>query len=169
MTAIVLPFSPKKGVQHEKNTSSPWNRGQEPMACRHSDMDKIMKQIKDSVCKNCSRSYHHDGKSNWGNTNDGHRCSTILFSHFGWVNRHKPLIPVQLDCKVGHTTWRKSCCFAHERDNRGKDLFKFTKLVKEKKLLALLNEHEKRPILSFYCILHQEELCAQMCGEQQSK
>ena len=24
----------------------------------------------------------------------------------------------------------------------------------------------KRPILSFHCILHQEMLCAQMCGEQ---
>uniref|UniRef100_A0A8C5QD50 General transcription factor II-I repeat domain-containing protein 2A n=1 Tax=Leptobrachium leishanense TaxID=445787 RepID=A0A8C5QD50_9ANUR len=37
---------------------------------------------------------------------------------------------------------------------------------KNKGFVALLREHEKRPILSFHCILHQEELCAQMCGEQ---
>uniref|UniRef100_A0A671VCZ0 SPIN-DOC-like zinc-finger domain-containing protein n=1 Tax=Sparus aurata TaxID=8175 RepID=A0A671VCZ0_SPAAU len=73
---------------------------------------------------------------------------------------------------------------------RGEDLFKsFTELAKENNLLidkpisvctdgaqcmvgknrgfvALLREHEKRPILSFHCILHQEALCAQMCGEQ---
>ncbi|XP_029461803.1 protein FAM200B [Rhinatrema bivittatum] len=73
---------------------------------------------------------------------------------------------------------------------RGEDLFKsFTELAKEKNLpmdklilvctdgapcmvgknrgfVALLREHEKRPILSFHCILHQEALCAQMCGEQ---
>ncbi|XP_039618299.1 protein ZBED8-like [Polypterus senegalus] len=73
---------------------------------------------------------------------------------------------------------------------RGEDLFKsFTELPKEKNLpmdklisvctdgapcmlgknrgfVALLHEHEKRPILSFHCILHQEALCAQMCGEQ---
>lgn len=29
-----------------------------------------------------------------------------------------------------------------------------------------LREHEKRAILSFHCILHQEALCAQVCGEQ---
>eukprot|EP00079_Xenopus_tropicalis_P009770 XP_002934073.2 PREDICTED: general transcription factor II-I repeat domain-containing protein 2A-like [Xenopus tropicalis] len=69
---------------------------------------------------------------------------------------------------------------------RGEDLFKsFTeqnlpmdKLIsvctdgapcmvgKNKGFIALLREHEKRPILSFHCILHQEALCAQMCGEQ---
>ncbi|XP_028648976.1 protein ZBED8-like [Erpetoichthys calabaricus] len=73
---------------------------------------------------------------------------------------------------------------------RGEDLFKsFTELAKEKNLpmdklisvctdgapcmvgknrgfVALLREHEKRPIRSFHCILHQEALCAQMCGEQ---
>ncbi|XP_072262903.1 general transcription factor II-I repeat domain-containing protein 2A-like [Pyxicephalus adspersus] len=73
---------------------------------------------------------------------------------------------------------------------RGEDLFKsFTELAKEQNLpmdklisvctdgascmvrknrefVALLREHEKRPILSFHCILHQEALCAQMCGEQ---
>ncbi|XP_066218890.1 general transcription factor II-I repeat domain-containing protein 2B-like [Saccopteryx leptura] len=37
---------------------------------------------------------------------------------------------------------------------------------KNRGFVALLREHEKRPILSFYCILHQEELCAQMCGKQ---
>nr|XP_033788672.1 general transcription factor II-I repeat domain-containing protein 2-like [Geotrypetes seraphini] len=73
---------------------------------------------------------------------------------------------------------------------RGEDLFKFfTELAKEQNLpmdklisvctdgalcmvgknrgfVVLLREHEKRPILSFHCILHQEALCAQMCGEQ---
>ncbi|XP_051782645.1 general transcription factor II-I repeat domain-containing protein 2-like [Erpetoichthys calabaricus] len=73
---------------------------------------------------------------------------------------------------------------------RGEDLFKsFTELAKEKNLpmdklisvctdgapcmvgknrgfVTLLHEHEKRPILGFHCILHQEVLCAQMCGEQ---
>ncbi|XP_053179500.1 general transcription factor II-I repeat domain-containing protein 2-like [Scomber japonicus] len=73
---------------------------------------------------------------------------------------------------------------------RGEDLFKsFSEFAKEKNLpmdklisvctdgapcmvgknrgfIALLRENEKRPILSFHCILHQEALCAQMCGEQ---
>uniref|UniRef100_A0A3Q3AU70 HAT C-terminal dimerisation domain-containing protein n=1 Tax=Kryptolebias marmoratus TaxID=37003 RepID=A0A3Q3AU70_KRYMA len=73
---------------------------------------------------------------------------------------------------------------------RGEDLFKsFIEFAKEKNLpmdklislctdgapcmvgknrgfVALLREHENRPILRFHCILHQEELCAQMCGEQ---
>uniref|UniRef100_A0A673CGC6 HAT C-terminal dimerisation domain-containing protein n=1 Tax=Sphaeramia orbicularis TaxID=375764 RepID=A0A673CGC6_9TELE len=73
---------------------------------------------------------------------------------------------------------------------RGEDLFKsFIEFAKEKNLpmdkliavctdgapcmvgknrgfVALLREHENRPILSFHCILHQEALCAQMCGEQ---
>ena len=73
---------------------------------------------------------------------------------------------------------------------KGEDLFKsFPELAKENNLsmdklisvctdgapcmvgknrvvVALLCEHEKRPILSFHCILHQEALCAQMCGEQ---
>lgn len=33
---------------------------------------------------------------------------------------------------------------------------------KSKGFVALLHEHEKRPILNFHCILHQEALCAQM-------
>ena len=37
---------------------------------------------------------------------------------------------------------------------------------KKKGFVALLREHENRPILSFHCILHQEALCAQTCGEQ---
>lgn len=37
---------------------------------------------------------------------------------------------------------------------------------KNKGFLALLREHENRPILSFHCILHQEALCAQMCDGQ---
>lgn len=73
---------------------------------------------------------------------------------------------------------------------RGEDLFKaFIDFAKEKNLpmdtlisvctdgapcmvgknkgfVVLLREHEKRPILSFHCILHQEALCAQMSGEQ---
>ncbi|XP_034019583.1 zinc finger BED domain-containing protein 5-like [Thalassophryne amazonica] len=73
---------------------------------------------------------------------------------------------------------------------RGEDLFKsFIEFADEKKLpmdklisvctdgapcmvgknkgfVALLREHENRPILRFHCILHQEALCAQMCGEQ---
>uniref|UniRef100_A0A673B181 HAT C-terminal dimerisation domain-containing protein n=1 Tax=Sphaeramia orbicularis TaxID=375764 RepID=A0A673B181_9TELE len=73
---------------------------------------------------------------------------------------------------------------------RGEHLFKsFIEFAKEKNLLmdkrivvctdgapcmvgknrgfvALLREHENRPILSFHCILHQEALCAKMCGEQ---
>ena len=40
---------------------------------------------------------------------------------------------------------------------------------KNRGFVALLHEHEKRPILSFHCILHQEALCAQMCGEQLSE
>uniref|UniRef100_A0A3B3Y521 SPIN-DOC-like zinc-finger domain-containing protein n=1 Tax=Poecilia mexicana TaxID=48701 RepID=A0A3B3Y521_9TELE len=40
-------------------------------------------------------------------------------------------------------------------------------MVGEKKgFVALLREHENRPILSFHCILHQEALCAQMCDGQ---
>uniref|UniRef100_A0A4W6C6Q1 SPIN-DOC-like zinc-finger domain-containing protein n=1 Tax=Lates calcarifer TaxID=8187 RepID=A0A4W6C6Q1_LATCA len=35
-----------------------------------------------------------------------------------------------------------------------------------KGFVALLREHENRPILSFHCILHQEALCAQMCDGQ---
>uniref|UniRef100_A0A3B3HB02 Uncharacterized protein n=1 Tax=Oryzias latipes TaxID=8090 RepID=A0A3B3HB02_ORYLA len=73
---------------------------------------------------------------------------------------------------------------------RGEDLFKsFNEFAKEKNLpmdklvlvctdgapcmvgknrgfVALLRDHEKRRILSFHCILHQEALCAQMCNEQ---
>uniref|UniRef100_A0A8C5I931 HAT C-terminal dimerisation domain-containing protein n=1 Tax=Gouania willdenowi TaxID=441366 RepID=A0A8C5I931_GOUWI len=37
---------------------------------------------------------------------------------------------------------------------------------KNKGFVALLREHENRPILSFHCILHQEALCAQMCDGQ---
>uniref|UniRef100_A0A3Q3ALR4 SPIN-DOC-like zinc-finger domain-containing protein n=1 Tax=Kryptolebias marmoratus TaxID=37003 RepID=A0A3Q3ALR4_KRYMA len=37
---------------------------------------------------------------------------------------------------------------------------------KNKGFVALLREHESRPILSFHCILHQEALCAQMCDGQ---
>uniref|UniRef100_A0A8P4G8E9 SPIN-DOC-like zinc-finger domain-containing protein n=1 Tax=Dicentrarchus labrax TaxID=13489 RepID=A0A8P4G8E9_DICLA len=37
---------------------------------------------------------------------------------------------------------------------------------KYKGFVALLREHENRPILSFHCILHQEALCAQMCDGQ---
>lgn len=39
-------------------------------------------------------------------------------------------------------------------------------LGKNKGFVALLREHEKRAILSFHCILHQEALCAQTCGQQ---
>ncbi|KAJ4920478.1 hypothetical protein JOQ06_022003 [Pogonophryne albipinna] len=73
---------------------------------------------------------------------------------------------------------------------RGEDLFtSFMEFAKEKKLpmdkrisvctdgapcmlgknkgfVALLREHEKRAILSFHCILHQEALCAQTCGQE---
>lgn len=35
-----------------------------------------------------------------------------------------------------------------------------------KGFVALLREHENRPILSFHCILHQEALCARTCGEE---
>jgi len=37
---------------------------------------------------------------------------------------------------------------------------------KNKGFVALLHEHENRPILGFHCILHQEALCAQLCGKQ---
>ena len=37
---------------------------------------------------------------------------------------------------------------------------------KNKGFVALLREHENRPILSFHCILHQEALCAQLCGKE---
>uniref|UniRef100_A0A3P8XHL5 HAT C-terminal dimerisation domain-containing protein n=1 Tax=Esox lucius TaxID=8010 RepID=A0A3P8XHL5_ESOLU len=39
-------------------------------------------------------------------------------------------------------------------------------LGKNKRFVALLREHEKRDILSFHCILHQEVLCAQTCGQE---
>lgn len=39
-------------------------------------------------------------------------------------------------------------------------------LGKKKGFVALLREHENRAILSFHCILHQEALCAQTCGQQ---
>uniref|UniRef100_A0A3P8SCE9 HAT C-terminal dimerisation domain-containing protein n=1 Tax=Amphiprion percula TaxID=161767 RepID=A0A3P8SCE9_AMPPE len=45
---------------------------------------------------------------------------------------------------------------------RGEDLFK--SFIEG--FVALLHQHENRPILSLHCILHQEALCAQMCGEQ---
>nr|XP_014351068.1 PREDICTED: general transcription factor II-I repeat domain-containing protein 2-like [Latimeria chalumnae] len=35
---------------------------------------------------------------------------------------------------------------------------------KHKGFVALLSEQQKRPILSFHCIVHQEALCAQSCG-----
>lgn len=37
---------------------------------------------------------------------------------------------------------------------------------KSKGFVALLREHENRPILSFHCFLRQEALCAPICGEQ---
>ena len=37
---------------------------------------------------------------------------------------------------------------------------------KNKGFVALLRQHENRPILSVHCILHKEALCAQVCGEQ---
>jgi len=37
---------------------------------------------------------------------------------------------------------------------------------KNRGFVALLRKHENRPILGFHCILHQEALCTQMCGEQ---
>ena len=40
---------------------------------------------------------------------------------------------------------------------------------RNKGFVALLREHEKRPILSFHCIIRQEALCAQMGGEQLCK
>ncbi|BFZ20203.1 hypothetical protein BsWGS_23242 [Bradybaena similaris] len=72
---------------------------------------------------------------------------------------------------------------------RGQDLFEsFTEFAKEKNLLmdtlgsvctdgapcmvgkhrgfVALCEHENRRIISFHCILRQDALCAQMCGEQ---
>ncbi|XP_033848211.3 protein FAM200C-like [Acipenser ruthenus] len=39
-------------------------------------------------------------------------------------------------------------------------------LGKHKGFIALLCEQEKRPILNFHCIVHQEALCAQSCGEE---
>ena len=39
-------------------------------------------------------------------------------------------------------------------------------LGKNKGFVALLREHEKRAILSFHCILHQEALCAQTCAKE---
>ena len=39
-------------------------------------------------------------------------------------------------------------------------------IEKNKGFVVLLREHENRPILSFRCILHQETLCAQLCGNQ---
>ncbi|KAK0144896.1 General transcription factor II-I repeat domain-containing protein 2A [Merluccius polli] len=39
-------------------------------------------------------------------------------------------------------------------------------LGKHKGFITLLRQHEKRCILNFHCILHQEALCAQMCGDQ---
>ena len=39
-------------------------------------------------------------------------------------------------------------------------------IEKNKGFAALFLEHENRPILSFHCILHQEALCAQLCGKQ---
>ncbi|XP_066135745.1 protein FAM200C-like [Saccopteryx bilineata] len=92
---------------------------------------------------------------------------------------------------VGDTLHEESLAVLPMKETtRGEDLFKsFTEFAKEKNLpmdklisvctdgapcmvgenrgfVALLREHEKRPILSFHCILHQEALCAQMCGEQ---
>uniref|UniRef100_A0A3P9K9L9 HAT C-terminal dimerisation domain-containing protein n=1 Tax=Oryzias latipes TaxID=8090 RepID=A0A3P9K9L9_ORYLA len=57
---------------------------------------------------------------------------------------------------------------------RGEDLFKsFNEFAKEKnlpmdKLVSVCTDGAPcmRRILSFHCILHQEALCAQMCGEQ---
>ena len=40
---------------------------------------------------------------------------------------------------------------------------------KNKGFVALLSEHENRPILRFHCILHQEALCARMCDGKLDK
>ena len=37
---------------------------------------------------------------------------------------------------------------------------------KNKGFVARLRGHENRPIPNFHCILHQEALCAQLCGKQ---
>lgn len=42
-------------------------------------------------------------------------------------------------------------------------------LGKHKGFIALLCEQEKRPILNFHCIVHQEALCAQSYGEELRK
>nr|XP_039255150.1 protein ZBED8-like [Styela clava] len=39
-------------------------------------------------------------------------------------------------------------------------------MEKNKGFVALLRKYEKTPIPSFHCILHQEALCAQLCGKQ---
>ena len=92
---------------------------------------------------------------------------------------------------VGETLHEESLAvLSMKGTTRGQDLFEsFTEFAKEKNLpmdklvsvctdgapcmvgknrgfVALLCEHENRRILSFHCILHQEALCAQMCGEQ---
>uniref|UniRef100_H3ACP9 DUF4371 domain-containing protein n=1 Tax=Latimeria chalumnae TaxID=7897 RepID=H3ACP9_LATCH len=41
-------------------------------------------------------------------------------------------------------------------------------MSKHKGFIALLSEQQKRPILSFHCIVHQEALCAQSCGVELS-
>ncbi|XP_067947349.1 general transcription factor II-I repeat domain-containing protein 2A-like [Watersipora subatra] len=89
---------------------------------------------------------------------------------------------------VGDTLHEQSLGVLPMKGTRGEDSFKFfiefskerslpmNKLVsvctdgvpcmvgKNRGFVALLREHEKRRILSFHCILHQEALCAQMCG-----
>lgn len=103
---------------------------------------------------------------------------------------HLSQISVIARYAAGNTLREKSLCFANKGVNkRGGFIQVFHLVAKEKNLpmdklisvctdgapcmvgknrgfVALLFQHEKRPILSLHCILHREALCAQMCGKQ---
>uniref|UniRef100_A0A3P9HHQ5 DUF4371 domain-containing protein n=1 Tax=Oryzias latipes TaxID=8090 RepID=A0A3P9HHQ5_ORYLA len=130
-----------------------------------SDKDKIIKQIKDMPLS--ARTVH---ATQVKDINASQFFSLALdeltdvsnLSQFSVIARYV----------AGDTIREESLAFAKEKN------LPMDKLVsvctdgapcmvgKNRGFVALLREHEKRRILSFHCILHQEALCAQMCGEQ---
>uniref|UniRef100_A0A3P9II95 DUF4371 domain-containing protein n=1 Tax=Oryzias latipes TaxID=8090 RepID=A0A3P9II95_ORYLA len=155
------------------------------LCANFSDKDKIIKQIKDMPL---SARTVHDRTIMMSNQIEETQVKDINastdvsnLSQFSVIARYV----------AGDTLLEESLAVLPLKGTtRGEDLFKsFNEFAKEKNLpmdklvsvctdgvpcmvgknggfVALLREHEKRRILSFHCILHQEALCAQMCGEQ---
>uniref|UniRef100_A0A3P9HLT4 SPIN-DOC-like zinc-finger domain-containing protein n=1 Tax=Oryzias latipes TaxID=8090 RepID=A0A3P9HLT4_ORYLA len=106
-----------------------------------SDKDKIIKQIKDMPL---SARTVHDRTIMMSNQIEATQVKDINAAQKVLKEKNLPMDKLVSVCTDG------APCMVGK--NRG--------------FIALLREHEKRRILSFHCILHQEALCAQMCGEQ---